>query len=244
MFRLAVLVSGLFFPSCHLSTSIFCSAARPLLLLRLRPRPTPTTAMDMALVATEDTEDMVLATAVDTPPLDTLDLATLVVTTASVRLMLRLIPTTDTDTPDLAMDVDTDTPDTPPLDTPDSATEATDTPVATTASVRLRPSLRLMLRLIPTTDLDTLASGATEDMVLATAVDTPALDTPDSATPVDTSEDMATATAVVTDTTVRLTQPKDQHNAGAQLSPELASVSALSYLTAGYYLATKESKLK
>merc|ERR1711936_569754 len=91
---------------------LFCSAVRPLLLLRLRPRPTPTTAMAMALVATlasgamEDTEDMALATAV----LDTLDLDTLVVTTASVRLrpsprlmpMLRLIPTTDTDTPVLA----------------------------------------------------------------------------------------------------------------------------------------------
>merc|ERR1711936_1059244 len=70
---------------------LFCSAVRPLLLLRLRP--TPTTAMAMALVATlasgamEDTEDMALATAVlDTPPLDTLDLDTLVVTTASVRL--------------------------------------------------------------------------------------------------------------------------------------------------------------
>merc|ERR1711970_55891 len=113
-------------------------------------------------------------------------------------LMLRLIPTTDTDTPDLATDVDTDTlawgatedteamvsataVDTPPLDTLDLATLvlATDaTPVleATTASVRLSP--RLMLRLIPTTDtatpdLATLASGATEDMVLATAVDTP-----------------------------------------------------------------------
>merc|ERR1719460_3070757 len=110
---------------------------------------------------------MVSATAVDTPPLDTLDLATLVVTTASV--MLRLIPTTDTDTPDLATDVDTDTlalataVDTPAsatlVATLDSATEATDTPVATTASVRLRPSLRLMLRLrlIPTTDTDTLA---------------------------------------------------------------------------------------
>merc|ERR1712212_1119037 len=103
-----------------------------------------------------------------------------------------------------------------------------------------RGRLRLMLRLrpIPTTDT------ATADMVLATAVDTPALDTPVSATAVATSEDMATAMAVVTDTTVRLTQPKDKHNAGAQLSPELASVSALSYLTAGYYLATKESKLK
>merc|ERR1712032_869129 len=113
-----------------------------------------------------------------------------------------------------------------------------------------RGRLRLMLRLrpIPTTDtatpdLATLASGATEAMVF-TAVDTPALDTPDSVTAVATSEDMATATAVVTDTTVRLSKPKDQHNAGAQLSPELASVSALSYLTAGYYLATKESKLQ
>merc|ERR1711887_392461 len=147
---------------------LFCSAARPSLLLRLKPRPTPTTATAMAWVATLDTA--------------TLDSATLVVTTASVRLrlsprlmlMLRLIPTTDTATPDLATDVDTDTlalataVDTPPLDTPDSATlvatldsatEATDTPVVTTASVRLRPSLRLMLRLrlIPTTDTDTLA---------------------------------------------------------------------------------------
>merc|ERR1712130_1056318 len=69
---------------------------------------------------------------------------------------------------------------------------------------RLRPMLRL--RLIPTTDTatldsDTLASGATEDMALDTAVDTPPLDTPDSATAVATSED--TATAVVTDTTVK-----------------------------------------
>merc|ERR1711942_399908 len=147
------------------SSLLFCSAVRPLLLLRLRLRPTLTTATAMALVATldmatlargatEDTEDMVLATAVDTP-LDTLDSATLVVTTASVRPrlsprlmpMLRLIPTTDTVTPDLATAVDT---------TEDSATEVTDTPVleATTASVRLRPSprLMLMLRLIPTTD--------------------------------------------------------------------------------------------
>merc|ERR1711942_189419 len=96
------------------SSLLFCSAVRPLLLLRLRLRPTLTTATAMALVATldmatlargatEDTEDMVLATAVDTP-LDTLDSATLVVTTASVRLrpMLRLIPTTDTVTPVLA----------------------------------------------------------------------------------------------------------------------------------------------
>merc|ERR1711928_328045 len=109
---------------------LFCSAARPLLLLRLRPRPTPTMATAMAWIPTldtatpdlatdVDTDTLVLATAVDTPALDTLDSATLVATL-------------------------------------DSATEVTDTPVATTASVRLRPSLRLMLRLrlIPTTDTD------------------------------------------------------------------------------------------
>merc|ERR1712203_477874 len=86
--------------------------------------------------------------------------------------------------------------------TPDLATEATPVLEATTASVRLSP--RLMLRLIPTTDtatpdLATQASGATEDMVLATAVDTPALDTPDLATAVATL-DLATDTAVATDT--------------------------------------------
>jgi len=57
------------------------------------------------------------------------------------------VDTPPLDTPDLATAVDT---------TEDSATEVTDTPVleATTASVRLRPSprLMLMLRLIPTTD--------------------------------------------------------------------------------------------
>merc|ERR1712001_497424 len=94
---------------------LFCSAVRPLLLLRLRPRPTLIMDMDMALatlafVATEDTEDMVMDMALDIPALDTpdsvatLDSDTLVVTTASVRLrlsprlMLRLIPITDTDT--------------------------------------------------------------------------------------------------------------------------------------------------
>merc|ERR1719184_160164 len=57
--------------------------------------------------------------------------------------------------------------------------------------------------------------------------------------------DSATDTAVVMDTTVESKKPKDQHNAGAQLSPELASVSALSYLTAGYYIwQEKESKFK
>merc|ERR1719234_1431092 len=84
--------------------------------------------------------------------------------------------------------------DTPPLDTLDSE----DTLVVSTASVRLRPSPRLRLRPIPTTDtpdLATLASGATE----ATAVDTPALDTPDLATLVATL-DSATDTAVATDT--------------------------------------------
>merc|ERR1712193_418655 len=65
-----------------------------------------------------------------------------------------------------------------PLDTLDSATL-----VATTASVRLRPRLMLMLRLIPTTDSDT-----------------PALATLDSDTAVATTEESATATAVATDT--------------------------------------------
>merc|ERR1719348_1779763 len=83
----------------------------------LRLIPTTDTAT-LAWGAMEDT-DMVLATAVDTPPLDTPDLDTLVLVTAVVtldsatevtpvwevttaRLRPRLIPTTDTDTPDLA----------------------------------------------------------------------------------------------------------------------------------------------
>merc|ERR1711931_67799 len=117
---------------------LFCSAVRPLLLLRPRPRLTPTSATDtLASEAMEDMEDMVLATAA-------------------------------LDTPDLVTPVATD-----------SVTEVT--PGDTTASVRLRPSPRLMLmpRLTPTTAMDTLASEAmedTEDMVSATA----ALDTPDS----------------------------------------------------------------
>merc|ERR1712210_283239 len=102
---------------------LFCSAVRPLLLLRLRLRLIPTSDTD-TLVVTEasvatldtdtlvatpaldtlvDTEDMVLDTLVDT---EDMVLATLVVTTASARLrlsprlmlMLRLIPTSDTDT--------------------------------------------------------------------------------------------------------------------------------------------------
>merc|ERR1712189_65868 len=81
-----------------------------------------------------------------------------------------------------------------------------------------------------------------EDTDLATAVDTPPLDTPDSATAVATTEDSAMATAVVTDTTVESKKSKDQHNAGAQLYPELASVSALSYLTAGYYFGNKRNQ--
>merc|ERR1712029_772346 len=92
-----------------------------------------------------------------------------------------------------------------------------------------RGRLRLMLRLrpIPTSD---------------TAVDTPPLDTLDSATAVATTEDSAMATAVVTDTTVESKKSKDQHNAGAQLHTELASVSALSYLTAGYYFGNKKNQ--
>merc|ERR1712149_99779 len=167
---------------------LFCSAVRPLLLLRLRLRPIPTSDTDTlvvteASVATVDTEDMVLAT----PALDTLDLVTLVatdsvtevtpvVTTASARLrlsprlmlMLRLIPTTDTDslvaTPALDTLVDTEDMVLDTLVDTDSDTEAT--PVVTTASARLRlsPRLMLMLRLIPTLDTDTLVAtdSATE----------------------------------------------------------------------------------
>merc|ERR1712212_1124198 len=138
---------------------LFCSAVRPLLLLRLMLRPIPTSDMDTLVVteASVATEDMVLAT----PALDTLDLATLVatdsvtevtpvVTTASA--MLRLIPTSDTDTlvatPALDTLVDTEDMVLDTLVDTDSVTEAT--PVVTTASARLRlsPRLMLMLRLI------------------------------------------------------------------------------------------------
>merc|ERR1712119_75133 len=75
----------------------------------------------------------------------------------------------------------------------DSATEAT--PVVTTASVRLRlsPRLMLMLRLIPTSDSDTEVTPVDTDALVAT----PALDTLDLVTPVDS----ATDTAVASDTT-------------------------------------------
>merc|ERR1712206_68766 len=141
---------------------LFCSAVRPLLLLRLRLRLIPTSDTDTlvvteASVATVDTEDMDLVTLVAT---DSVTEVTPVVTTASVRLrlsprlmlMLRLIPTSDTDTlvATPALDTLVDTEDMV-LDTL-LVTEAT--PVVTTASARLKlsPRLMLMLRLIPTTD--------------------------------------------------------------------------------------------
>merc|ERR1712029_602907 len=76
----------------------------------------------------------------------------------------RLIPTTDSDTPDLDM---------VGLDTPGWDTMA---------SVRLRPSLkpRLMLRPIPTTDMDMDLDMLVLDML---DLDTPDLDTPDLDTP-------------------------------------------------------------
>merc|ERR1711989_138083 len=104
---------------------------------------------------------------------------------------------------------------------------ATTVPILSEPSTLPRGRLRLMLRLrlIPTTDTAT-----------------PPLATLDSATAVATTEDSAMATAVVTDTTVESKKSKDQHNAGAQLYPELASVSALSYLTAGYYFGNKKNQ--
>merc|ERR1712110_244758 len=98
----------------------------------------------------------------------------------------------------------------------DSDTEVTDTPVATTASVRLRlsPRLMLMLRLIPTTDMVTpdLATPASVRlrpsprlMLMLRLIPTTDTVTPDLATlPLDTAvattEDSATDTAVATDT--------------------------------------------
>merc|ERR1712010_295576 len=128
---------------------LFCSAVRPLLLLRLRLR----------LIPTSDTDTLVATDAVTE--------VTPVVTTASVRLrlsprlmlMLRLIPTSDTDTlvatPALDTLVDTEDMVLDTLVDTESVTEAT--PVVTTASARLRlsPRLMLMLRLIPTSDTDT-----------------------------------------------------------------------------------------
>merc|ERR1711951_297398 len=113
---------------------------------------------------------------------------------------------------------------------------ATTVPTPSEPSTSPRGRLRLMLRLRPIPTMDTVTP------VLATAVDTPPLDTLDSATAVATTEDSAMATAVVTDTTVESKKSKDQHNAGAQLYPELASVSALSYLTAGYYFGNKRNQ--
>merc|ERR1712098_145488 len=70
-----------------------------------------------------------------------------------------------------------------------------------------------MLRLIPTTDTVTPAWGATEDTDSDTAVDTPPLDTLDSATAVATTEDSATE---VTDTPVL-----EATTASVRLSPRL-----------------------
>merc|ERR1712119_115718 len=70
--------------------------------------------------------------------------------------------------------------------------------VATMESVRLTPSprLTLMLRLIPTSDTDTLVATdpATEVTPVDTLVATPALDTLDLVTLVDSSMDTAVAT--------------------------------------------------
>jgi len=72
--------------------------------------------------------------------------------------------------------------------------------VATTASVRLTPSprLMLMLRLIPTSDTDTLVAtdSATEVTPVDTLVATPALDTLDLVTLVDSATDTAVATDI------------------------------------------------
>merc|ERR1712050_770488 len=102
--------------------------------------------------------------AMDTMDMDIPDWDTMVSVrlTLSLKLMLRLIPTTDMDT--LALDMlvlDTLDLVTPGLDTlalDMLAVDTTDMDIPdwdTMASVRLRLSLRLMLRLIPTMDSDT-----------------------------------------------------------------------------------------
>merc|ERR1711955_187585 len=159
---------------------------------------TPPPKPRQRLIPTTDTDtpdlDML---GLDTPGLDTLAVDIMDTpdwdTMASVRLrpslklrlMLRLILTTDMDTPDLDMLVldmlDLDTPgldmldlDTPGLDMLAVDITDSDTPDwDTMASVRLKLSLRL--RLIPTTDMDTLDLDM---LVLDTLVlDTPGWDT-------------------------------------------------------------------
>merc|ERR1739842_220106 len=81
------------------------------------------------------------------------------------------------------------------VDTEDMVLVTEATPVVTTASVRLRlsPRLMLMLRLIPTSDTDTLV--ATDSATEVTPVDTDTLVATDSATevtPVDTDPLVAT----------------------------------------------------
>merc|ERR1711872_1168460 len=106
----------------------------------------------------------------------------------------------------------------------DSATEAT--PVVTTASVRLRlsPRLMLMLRLIPTSDTDTLVATPaldtlvdTEDMVLDTLVDTEdmVLDT------LVDMEDMVSGTLVDTDSATEATPVVTTASVRLRLSPRL-----------------------
>merc|ERR1711879_1074223 len=71
---------------------------------------------------------------------------------------------------------------------------------------RLRPSPRLKLRLILTTDTATLelATLLLDTLVLATAVAT---------------TDMDTATALATDTLVRFTEPKEKRNSKRSANP-------------------------
>merc|ERR1719494_1152706 len=117
------------------------------------------------------------------------------------------------------------TPPPPPLPPLPSAATAPPPPLvpSTLPRGRLRPSLRLKLRPILTTDtatleLATLASGATEVTALDTAVATPLLDTLVLATAVATT-DMDTATAVATDTLVRFTEPKEKRNSRRSANP-------------------------
>merc|ERR1711936_1525811 len=184
--------------------------------------------------------DTVLAIAVATPLLDTLDLdtavdttedsATAVATTASVRL--RLSPSTDT----LAWATLVLTPSPPPPSTllllplllpPGPSPPPLWPPLPSTTPLPTPPPPWLLLKLRPilttdtaTLELATLDLGATEDMdtVLDTAVATPLLDTLVLATAVATT-DMDTATAVATDSMVRFTKPKEKRNSRHSANP-------------------------
>merc|ERR1711895_317369 len=113
----------------------------------------------------------------DTPDWDTMASVRLR-PSLKLKLMLRLIPTTDMDMDWDMLVLDMLDLDTPDLDTPDLDTLGWDTMVS--VRLKLSPKQRLMLRLIPTMDMDMDLDMPVLDML---DLDTPDLDTPDLDTP-------------------------------------------------------------